>query len=510
MRRSGILFPIFSLPSPYGIGGFSKEAYEFVDFLAESGQSIWQVLPMGPTGFGDSPYQPFSTFAGNPLFISLDALEKEGLLKTDEYAGLDYGDDVNAVDYGKVTRRHQEVLYLAYRRFAAKAEEKGHEASYLTFMEENAHWVRDYALYRAIRRDQGDKEWSEWAGDLKNSKSEAVREAAVALKDEVAYYCFEQYAFDRQWRRLRSYANDKGVAIMGDIPFYVSGDSSDVWANPDVFQLDENFKPLAVAGCPPDAFCEDGQLWGNPLYDWENLKKRHYDWWVARLLHCFKIYDVVRVDHFRGFAAYYEIPADAATAREGKWVKGPGKAVFEAAAASFGAPCPIVAEDLGLVDDDVRDLLKACGYPGMKVLQFAFSGEPENTYLPYNVAKDAVIFTGTHDNDTTLSWIASLDDWHRDFVRRYVNSLYTSYEAFTWDFIRMAQASVCDTCIIPLQDYLVKGSEARVNTPGTVNINWKWRLTPHFLSDDLARSIFAMTQLYGRLVPKTESAGTGN
>ena len=499
MRQSGVLVPVFSLPSPYGIGSFSREAYEFVDFLAGSGQSIWQVLPMGPTGFGDSPYQPYSTFAGNPNFIDLDALADAGLLSQEEYTGLDYGSDPENVDYSKVSARHEEVLRLAYGRFRERG---GLTCSaYLDFMKENKAWIDGYALYRSLRRAQGDREWFNWDEELRDSRSGAVRQAAAGLTDEIGYYGFQQFLFDRQWSRLRAYANARGVKIMGDIPFYVSGDSSDVWSNPDAFLLDENYQPVMVAGCPPDAFSEDGQLWGNPLYNWDTLKKRGYDWWVARLMHCFRTYDLVRVDHFRGFAAYFAIPADAKTAREGHWVEGPGKAVFEAVNRAFGGPCPIVAEDLGIITDDVRALLDDCGFPGMKVLQFAFSGEPENTYLPYNVERRAVIYTGTHDNETTCGWIAGLDDWHRDFVRRYANSLYTSYEAFTWDFIRMAMGSVCEWCIVPLQDYLVMDNRARVNTPGTVDINWKWRLRPHTLSEDLRRSMYALTQLYGRLVP---------
>lgn len=496
MRESGILFPIFSIPSKFGIGSFSKEAYEFVDFLNRSGQGYWQILPMGPTGYGDSPYQPFSAFAGNPYFISLETLIEEGLLKWEEVNGVNFGSDEERVDYGALYENRAKVLKIAFERFKEKAEE---EKEYAEFKKKEAYWLDDFALFTAIKADQGGISWLDWEKDLKMRKPEAIKEVKKKLADELDFIAFRQYEFGKQWKKLRKYAKEKNVKIIGDLPFYVSLDSADAWAHPEVFQMDKDLVPTVVAGCPPDAFSRTGQLWGNPIYDWKALKKNGYDWWVQRIKRNYDFYDVIRIDHFHGFCDYYAVPYEDKTAEKGTFHKGPGMDLFRVLEANM-KDLRIIAEDLGNVTEENQKLLEDTGFPGMKVLQYGFTSW-DSCYVNHRHCNNCVVYTGTHDNTPTMAWIQEINDGERNFVRRYINSPNTDYGGFVWDFIREAYRSVADLCIVPLQDYLCKGKEARLNTPGTADGNWQWRLKPNFLSGDLERSIRELAETYSR-IPK--------
>ncbi len=493
MRDSGILCSVSSLSSKYGIGCFSKEAYDFVDFLKAAGQTYWQILPLGPTGYGDSPYQSFSTFAGNPYFISLDDLAEESLLTKEECGAEDFGSTPDSIDYGKIYSGRFSVLKLAFERFR-----KNPDPLYEEFIKKYTYWLDDYCLFMALKQENSGKSWAEWPEALRKRDPAVLLEKKEKLAEEIEFFRFQQFIFHRQWMKLHEYAGKNGIQIIGDIPIYVAFDSADSWAHPEMFQFDKNNVPLAVAGCPPDAFSADGQLWGNPLYDWEYLKKTGYSWWIRRIAYCFELVDVLRVDHFRGFDEYYTIPYGDKTAVNGKWKKGPGLDLFTTVREKLG-DVKIIAEDLGYLTDSVRELVKATGFPGMKVLQFAFDSREESDYLPYNYEKNSIVYTGTHDNETSRGWIEDINDHDRDFARRYINSVFTDYGAFTWDFIRTAQSSVSDTCIVPIQDYLVKGNEARMNHPSTTGTNWKWRLVPGELSPELCESIREMTKLYGRM-----------
>ena len=498
MRESGILCPVSSLSSKYGIGCFSKEAYEFVDFLAESGQSYWQVLPFGPTGYGDSPYQSFSAFAGNPYFIDPETLVKDGLLHENEVRDFYFGSDPEHVDYGALYNSRFTMLELAFQRFLNNPDKE-----YEDFKARHAFWLEDYGLFMALKSANGGKAWTDWDDDIKKRDPKALAAARLEYSETVEFYCFQQYEFFKQWAKLRKYANDLGVKIIGDIAFYTSADSADTWANPEIFLMDEDCLPTKVAGCPPDAFSADGQLWGNPIYNWKYLKKTKYEWWIRRIANTFELVDTLRVDHFRAFDEYYEIPYGDETARNGKWVKGPGLGLFREMKKQLGE-LHIIAEDLGYITPSVRKLLADSGFPGMKVLQFAFDSREESDYLPHNYEHNCVVYTGTHDNETTRGWIESIPDADRDFARRYIGSIFTDYGQFTWDFIRTAQASVADLCIVPIQDYLVKDNRARINHPSTTGTNWQWRMRPNELSKELSKSIFKMTKLYGRLPKKKE------
>ncbi len=503
MRASGILYPISSLPSRYGIGCFSKEAYEFVDFLKEAGQSYWQVLPFGPTGYGDSPYQSFSTFAGNPYFISLEDLIEDGLLTEEECGALYWGTNPEYVDYGALYGSRFKALRTAFERF--RGTEKENEA-YQAFIRRERYWLDDYCLFMAIKQENDSKSWSDWKEIYRNRDKKAMDIISDVLEDTVDFFRFQQYEFMRQWEKLHAYANKKGIRIIGDIPFYVAFDSADTWAHPEQYDFDEKNVPKRVAGCPPDAFSATGQLWGNPLYNWAYMKKSGYQWWIRRIARSLEFYDVIRVDHFRGFDEYYAIPYGDETAENGKWMKGPGMDLFDAVRKELG-DVSIIAEDLGYITPSVRELLEKSGYPGMKVLQFAFDGSEASLYLPYRHVTNCVVYTGTHDNMTTRGWIESINDHDRDFARRYINSIYTDYGQFTWDFIREAFRSISDLCIVPIQDFLVRGNEARMNCPASLGTNWQWRVTPHLLSQELAASIRELTRLYGRLpaaVPEEE------
>lgn len=492
MRRNGMLLPIASLPSPYGIGGFSKEAYEFIDLLEETGQKLWQILPLGPTSYGDSPYQSFSTFAGNPYFIDLDTLAEKGWLTKEACEASDYGDNESYIDYGKIYNSRFVLLKQAFLNSDILSDEK-----FTEFCKDNQHWLPDYALYMALKNQNDGKSWIEWEEEIRLRKPEAVEYYKKELEEECNFYEFLQYEFHEQWTKVKEYAHEKGIQIVGDVPIYVAFDSADTWANPELFQLDEKNLPLGVAGCPPDAFSATGQLWGNPLYNWAYHKKTGYDWWLKRIAYCFDLYDIVRIDHFRGFDEYYSIPYGDETAVNGHWEKGPGMDLFDTVKEKLGE-LDIIAEDLGFLTESVFQLLKDSGYPGMKVLQFAFDPSEDSDYLTYKYQRNCVVYTGTHDNDTTAGWFEKLSDGDKEVALRYMNSFYTPKEEQHWDLIALAMRSTADTCIIPVQDFLGLGSEARINMPSTLGDNWKWRMTKGAFSEELKEKIRRMTKLYGR------------
>ncbi|MCR5556180.1 MAG: 4-alpha-glucanotransferase [Butyrivibrio sp.] len=495
-RESGILMPVFSLASKFGVGCFSKEAFEFIDFLDKAAQGYWQVLPLGPTGFGNSPYQPFSAFAGNPYFISPEKLIEEGLLNWDDVNGLDFGDNLEQVDYGKLYENRPAVLKKAYENFMEKASVEK-LADFKEYSKKNEDWLTDYALYVVIKKLQEGKSWIDWDDELRMRKKAALDEVKKKHAKELEFIYFEQFKFDEQWNEILEYAHKHKVKIIGDLPFYVAMDSADAWAHPEAFEMDKALLPKAVAGCPPDAFSPTGQLWGNPVYDWAALKKQGYDWWVKRIRRNYHWFDVIRIDHFHGFNEYYEVPFGEETAVNGKLKKGPGMDLFNALKKNIGE-LNMIAEDLGSFTEENVKLLKDTGFPGMKVLQFGFTSW-DSCYVNHRHEKSSVVYTGTHDNTPTFAWVQEINDGERDFTRRYINSMNTDYGAFVWDIIREAYRSVADLCIIPIQDYLCKGKEARINTPGTSEGNWMWRLMPNYLSEDLAKSIRLLTETYSRL-----------
>ena len=489
MRESGILMHITSLPGPYGVGTMGKEAYRFVDFLKNAGQHYWQILPLTPTGYGDSPYQSCSTFAGNHYLIDLDMLIEEGLLKKSEVENRDWFWSETKTDYGRLYNNRLPVLRLAYDRF------QGGE-DFDRFCRENSSWLPDFALFMALKGKLGGAAWYTWEDGLKKRDPGAIWNARQELKDEIRFYSFVQYIFDRQWTALRRYAHENGVKIIGDVPIYVPYDSADVWSNPELFQMDEQMNPTAVAGCPPDAFSDDGQLWGNPLYRWDLLKQDGYGWWIRRLAAAGKLYDVVRMDHFRGFEAYWSVPFGDATAKNGHWVKGPGLDFMNAVKEKL-PQISLIAEDLGFLTQEVLDLRDDSGFPGMKVLGFAFDSREPSEYLPHTYPANSVVYTGTHDNMTTRQWFDTAPADAVAYAREYMNI--TAEEGDVWGMIRTAFASVSDTCIIPMQDYLNLGGEARMNFPGTMtDANWTWRASEGYL-DGLTEKILRLTKLYGRL-----------
>ena len=490
MRESGVLLPIFSLPSKYGIGCFSKEAYTFVDQLKKAGQKKWQILPLGPTGYGDSPYQSFSTYAGNPYFIDLETLIQEGLLTEEECDAADFGDKKDEIDYEKLYFNRFKLLRKAFRRFKSNV-------SYERFVEENEDWLQDYCMYMAIKERQGGVSWIEWEEGYRNRIPEYIRKAKEELKEEIEFYRFQQYEFDCQWKKLHAYANLNGIEIIGDVPIYVAFDSADTWANPELFQFDEEHLPTAVAGCPPDAFSETGQLWGNPLYDWAYHKKTGYAWWIKRIAYCFRLYDVVRIDHFRGFDEYYAIPYGDKTAEHGHWEPGPGMELFHTINEKLGK-LKIIAEDLGFLTNSVLQLLKDSGYPGMKVIQFAFDSRDSDNYLPHTYTNNCVVYTGTHDNTTTRAWFHEARKECRDFAKEYLRKPALDEDTLAWDFIAMAMGSVANLCVIPMQDYLCLDERARINTPSTLGGNWVWRMDSDAVTDELIEEMKKMTMLYGR------------
>ena len=486
MRKSGILMPVFSLPSRYGIGGFGESAYQWIDFLKQAKQSCWQVLPLNPTSYGDSPYQSFSAFAGNPYFIDLDILQKKGLLTKQECdAAVEHQ---TQIDYEWLFQTRFLLLQKAFARFVETE-------SFAAFCKQNQ-WLQDYALYMAIKAENEYKSWTEWNDDLRLRNQKALKQAEKRLAKQIRFYYFLQYEFFDQWHALKRYANQNGIEIIGDMPIYVAMDSADVWANSELFLLDKNKMPIDVAGCPPDAFSEDGQLWGNPLYQWDVLAQNGYSWWVDRIKAGFELYDTIRIDHFRGFESYYAIPFGEKTARNGEWRKGPDIDFIQTLHKHFGKS-RIIAEDLGFLTPAVHKLLKKSGYPGMKVLQFAFNSKEESDYLPHNYEKNCVVYTGTHDNDTLVGWFESTPSADVRFARKYMGIKGKKGQCKA--MIRLAMESVADLAIIPIQDYLEEDSDARINTPSTLGGNWIWKMKAEQLSDDLAKEIAELTALYGRL-----------
>ena len=492
MRKSGILMHISSLPGGYGVGSMGAAAYAFVDFLVAAGQSCWQILPLSPTGYGDSPYQSFSTFAGNPYLIDLDTLIEEGLLLPGELEGIDWGADPGRVDYGKLYNERARLLKIAFSRF----EETG---EFREFVRDNSLWLEDYALFMAIKEHFRGRDWQNWSVSLLMRLRPVMEAYREELRESIHFQYFVQYEFFRQWRALRSYANSKGIRIIGDVPIYVPLDSADVWANPELFQLDASRRPTVVAGCPPDGFSADGQLWGNPIYDWDKMHAERYHWWIRRMKAAAKMYDVVRFDHFRGFESYWAVPAGAKTAAAGEWRKGPGMN-FVGAIKRALPDLEIIAEDLGFVTPEVKKLLSDSGYPGMKVMEFAFdTREPSaKDYLPHCYPSNSVVYSGTHDNLTLKQWF---DETCEEDVQNAIGYLgLNEQEGYVWGVIRGAMSSVSDLCIIQMQDYLQIGAEGRMNHPGTLtSANWTWRAKEGFATAELAKKIRSLTERYGRV-----------
>ena len=495
-RAAGILMPISSLPSEYGIGCFSKSAYEFVDWLKKAGQSYWQILPLGPTSYGDSPYQSFSTFAGNPYFIDLETLIEEGVLTKKECDAVDWGRVKGSIDYKKIYEGRYPLLRKAYER--SKVQEN---TGYQKFVEENSWWLSDYALFMAVKDRFGGVEWKQWADDIKLRWGPAMDYYREELYFDIEFQQYMQFKFYEQWMKLKAYANKKGIQIIGDIPIYVAMDSADTWAHPELFQLDEENVPVAVAGCPPDGFSATGQLWGNPLYRWGYHRETGYQWWLSRLSYVFRLYDVVRIDHFRGFDEYFSIPYGAETAVDGHWEKGPGIELFWRVREALGEK-PVIAEDLGYVTDTVRDLVRDSGFPGMKVLEFAFDSRDSgcaNDYLPHNYPENSVAYTGTHDNETLVGWWGSISKEEQKLTREYLCDTYTPEKELYKSLISLVMRSAAKLCVIPMQDYLGLDNRYRMNTPSTVGTNWKWRIRKNQLSVKLQKEIHGIALRYGRM-----------
>ena len=490
MRQSGILMHITSLPGPYGVGTMGENAYKFVDFLQSAGQSCWQILPLNPTGYGDSPYQSFSSWAGNPYLIDLDILAKEGLLRQEELEGICWETTPNRVDFGLQYTRRYPILRTAHERFVPGEE-------YDTFCRENTFWLNNYALFMAIKDALGGAPWLTWPEGLKTCRPEALEEQRQKLRKDLDFYRFLQYQFFRQWKALRRYANEKGIRIIGDIPIYVPLDSADVWANPHLFQLDSSLRPTSVAGCPPDSFTADGQLWGNPLYDWPIHEKTGYRWWIRRLFAAAAMYDVVRIDHFRGLESYWSVPAQDETAKNGHWCPGPGMSFVHAVREALPG-LDFIAEDLGYITPEVRKLQQNSGYPGMKVLEFAFDSREESDYLPHLYPVDSVCYTGTHDNPPLGQWLEEAAPEDVACAKAYLGL--NQEEGYIWGIIRGAMSSVSRLCVVQLQDYLELGMGARMNKPGSLSCaNWTWRAVGSQLTPALAEKIRSVTKRYGRL-----------
>ena len=490
MRESGVLMHITSLPGDFGVGTMGKSAFAFVDFLKQAGQRCWQILPLTPTGFGDSPYQSCSTYAGNPYLIDLQQLLDAGLLTEDEVRSVCWCDREDKVDFGTLYQNRTKILRLAYNRF------ENYEALD-AFCRKQSSWLPDFALFMALKTKFQGAPWYQWEDALKYRQPDAIWAARQELKTEIHFYCFQQYLFYTQWDALRSYAHECGVQIIGDVPIYVPYDSADVWSSPEYFQLNENLEPVSVAGCPPDAFSVDGQLWGNPLYRWDRMEKDGFNWWLRRLAAAGELYDIVRIDHFRGLEAYWSVPYGDTTARGGKWIKGPGMKFINAV--KEGLPkLKMIAEDLGFLTQEVFDLRDESGFPGMKVLGFAFDSREPSNYLPHTYHQNCVCYTGTHDNMTTRQWFETASADAVAYATEYMHL--TEDEGFVWGMIRTAMASVADLCMIPMQDLLNLGGEARMNFPGTqTDANWTWRADASCMDPKLAERLQAITKLYGRL-----------
>ena len=495
-RAAGILMPISSLPGKYGIGCFSQEAYDYVDWLKDAGQTFWQILPIHPTGYGDSPYQSFSTFAGNPYFISLEALIDEGVLTKEECDTADFGSNPSDIDYARLYAARYPLLRKAYQR-----SDISKRPEYQKFLEENRWWLSDYALFMALKDFFGGICWNQWPEDIRMRWGYAMDYYRRELYFDIEFYQYLQFQFFRQYWQLKRYANEKGIQIIGDIPIYVAMDSADTWAHPELFQLDENNVPTAVAGCPPDGFSATGQLWGNPLYRWDYHRQTGYAWWLSRLWYCYRLYDVTRIDHFRGFESYFSIPYGAENAMTGHWEKGPGIDLFRCAERALGWH-EVIAEDLGYMTDSVRALVRESGFPGMKVLEFAFDSRDSGSasdYLPHNYPVNAVAYTGTHDNETLTGWFDSISQEEQQMARDYLWDSRTPKEKLYQSFIALAMRSAAKYCIIPMQDWLGLGNDCRINTPSTVGTNWRWRLEKNQLTPLLGQQIRSAALRYGRM-----------
>lgn len=491
-RSSGIIMHIASLPGKYGIGTFGREAYKFTDFLKKSGQKFWQILPLGPTSFGDSPYQSFSAFAGNPYFIDFDILKKDKLLKKSDYDSVNFGEDQEDIDYGLIFVEKIRVLRKAYENFKFNKPDDLEK-----FEEKESYWLDDYSMYMALKNHFSLKSWQNWDDDIRLREKEAMDRYKRELEDEVGFWRFLQYEFFKQWNSLKDYVNKQGIEIIGDIPIYVSEDSADIWSNPDAFLLDKKtLKPLKVAGCPPDIFSETGQLWGNPIYDWKHNDKTEYRWWIDRIRQSLSIYDWVRIDHFKGFESYWSIPYGDKTAENGEWIKGPGKRIFELINKELG-DVNIIAEDLGTLTKETIELRDSTGFPGMKILEFAFDTDSSNAFLPHNYEKNFIAYTGTHDNDTVRGWMETTAP--KDQVKKAIEYLkLTEEEGYNWGFIRGVWSSIANVSIAQMQDFLDLGNESRTNLPSTLGINWKWRMKQDALTNQLAQKIYRLTKIYGR------------
>jgi len=490
-RSSGILLPISALPSPHGIGTLGKAAYDFVDFLAKAEQKWWQILPVGPTSYGDSPYQSFSTFAGNPYFVDLEILCEEGLLEQAEIDALDWGSDPAKVDYEKI--------YNSRFLLLAKAKQRGWDKSaeeISKFTEENKSWLPDYALYMALKRHFGMKAWTEWEDEAIRLREEhALAKYRQELAEDMELFIYIQYLFFKQWNALRGYAKEKGIGIIGDLPIYVAMDSADVWAEPKFFQLDEKNVPYEVSGVPPDAFSADGQLWGNPLYDWDTMKADGYSWWIRRIGGAANLYDIIRIDHFRGLESYWAVPYGDTHARNGRWVKGPGMDLVSVLKNWF-PNVSFIAEDLGYLTPEVVQLLQDSEFPGMKVLEFAFDSREPSDYLPHTYTSHCVCYVGTHDNETVMAWKDAAAPEDIEMAVKYLGL--NEEEGFHWGIIRGGMSSVAELFVTQMQDFLALGAEARMNTPSTLGTNWQWRLTEGQITETLTSKIAEMTRLYGR------------
>ena len=495
-REAGVLLAISSLPSKYGIGCFSKSAYNFVDWLKEAGQTYWQILPVGPTSYGDSPYQSFSTFAGNPYFICLEDLIKEGVLTEEECDAVDFGEKEDDIDYEKLYKGRFPLLRKAYERSNISE-----NPEYCKFVQENSWWLSDYALFMAVKNFFDGVEWTQWPEDIRLRYGYALDYYRKELYFEIEFQQYMQFKFFQQWYALKSYANSRGIRIVGDIPIYVAMDSADTWAHPELFQLDERNIPVAVAGCPPDGFSATGQLWGNPLYRWDYHRNTQYAWWVSRLWYCFNLYDVVRIDHFRGFDEYFSIPYGEDSAVNGHWEKGPGIELFRRVEQCLGWH-PVIAEDLGYVTDSVRRLVWETGFPGMKVLEFAFDSRDSgsaNDYLPHNYPENCVVYTGTHDNETVVGWLDSITEEEQKMARDYLCDHVTPKKELYKPFVALAMRSNARMCIIPIQDYLGYDNTCRMNKPSTVGTNWRWRVQEKELTEKLQKEILHTTKTFGRM-----------
>ena len=490
-RSAGVLLSITSLPSPYGIGTIGKEARAFADYLKKAGQTVWQILPVGPTSYGDSPYQAFSTYAGNPYLIDLDTLCEEGLITKEQLDSFDWGSNPAQVDYEKIYNARFPALRIAFENFK-KADQK----AYLKFTRQNSKWLKNYALFMALKNKFNMTSWTEWPEDIKMREDSAVRRWERKLRNEIRFWKFVQFKFYEQWESFRAYVNGLGIKILGDMPIYVAMDSADTWANPELFQLYDDGDPIAVAGCPPDYCSATGQLWGNPLYDWDYLKETGYEWWFERIAAASRLYDITRIDHFRAFASYYSIPYPAENAINGKWVEGPRIQFFRMMEEALGK-IEIVAEDLGTLTPDVTELMEQTGYPGMKVLEFAFDSGEENDYLPHKYTNNCVVYTGTHDNDTVMGWVETAKQSDIDYARSYCKM--PPDEPFNWGLIRTAYESKADMAIVPIQDILGLGKDARMNTPSTTGANWAWRVDANALTEELAYKLKTLSVRTGRM-----------